>query len=134
MLLTYEMLRAKGACADQADKFRDLFPAGVVLTEALCVAYAKEFEFECAARNLLSASARDAYYKACGTARDAYEEAYTTVQDACGKAIAVAWEAYGKARVTARDAYYKARARALDAYDKARAAAFFAAWQADNAP
>ena len=90
MLLTYEMLRAKGACDQQADKFRALFPAGVVLTEALCVAHASDFDFGWAATNLLSATAREAYEQACATAREVYKQA--------------------------------------------RATAFFAGWQADNAP
>ncbi len=101
MKLTYEMLQAKGACAVQAHKFRALFPEGVVLTEALCVAHAGEFNFAWAACNLLSATALEAYEKACAPAWEAYE-----------KTRAPAWEAYGKAC----------------------AIAFFAGWQADNAP
>jgi hypothetical protein len=105
MLLTYKMLRAKGACGEQADKFRALFPAGVVLTEALCVAHASNFGFGFgfgwAATNLLSDTAREAYKQACAPAREAYKQACAT---------------------------------AREAYKQACAIAFFAGWQADYAP
>ncbi len=123
MLLTYEMLRAKKACPEQANEFRDLFPAGVVLTEALCLAHASDFNFCWAARHLLSASAQEACEKACVPAWEAY----------C-KARASAWEAYDKSGAAPLEAYAKARASAWEAYDKACAAAFFAGWQADHAP
>ena len=91
MLLTYEMLRAKKACAEQADKFRDLFPDGVVLTEALCVSHASDFDFGWAAENLLSARARKAYEKARASApaleaREAYRKAIAA-------AFFAAWQA-----------------------------------------
>jgi hypothetical protein len=110
MLLTYEMLLAKKVCEEQADKFRDLFPYGVVLTEALCVSHANDFDFNCAANNLLRARARKAY-----------KEAYARV-----------WEPYQEACVRAKESCEKAIAPARQAFQEAIAAAFFAAWQADH--
>ncbi len=156
MLLTYEMLQAKGACAVQAHKFRDLFPGGVVLTEALCLAHASNFNFTWGARNLLSDTAREAYEKACAPDLEAYSKACDTAWEAYCKAVSHAQEAYCKACDTAQEAYSKACAPALEAYEKASAPAweayckacgtaqeacskacaiaFFAGWQADYAP
>jgi hypothetical protein len=129
------MLQAKGACAVQAHKFRDLFPGGVVLTEALCLAHASNFNFTWGARNLLSDTAREAYEKACAPDLEAYSKACDTAWEAYCKAPPPggpplsaggphAQEAYCKACDTAQEAYSKACAPALEAYEKASAPAW----------
>jgi hypothetical protein len=61
MMVTYRMLVSKGACVAQRDKFCQLYPNGVIITRELCVKHATDFDWNWAARNLLSGSARDAY-------------------------------------------------------------------------
>jgi hypothetical protein len=138
------MLQAKNVCTEQADKFRALFPHGVVLTEALCIAHASDFNFTWAAANLLSTAAQEAYEKACAPARETYNKTLAVAKKACEKACAAAWEAYDKAPApsweacdkactTAWETYDKACATAWKTYQLAQAAAFFAFWHSIDA-
>jgi hypothetical protein len=128
MKVTTALLRRKGACATQVDKFAALFPAGVEVTEALCIAHAPMFNWNWAARNLLRATARKAYEEACATARKAYEEACATAwkayAEACAPARKAYAEAYAEACAPARKAYEEACAPARKAYEEACASAF----------
>lgn len=58
MKLTAQMLRDKNACQEQVEKFQQLYPDGVEVTKAACVAVADVFDWKWAARNFLSDAAR----------------------------------------------------------------------------
>ena len=73
--ITVELLTRKGACQDQVDKFRALYPEGVEPTRELCIAHASDFDWDWAAEHLLSAPAWKAYQEVAAPARKAYEEA-----------------------------------------------------------
>ena len=57
MKVTKALLKRLGACKAQREKFAELFPRGVVVTEALCVEHAQEFNWDWAANHLLSPEA-----------------------------------------------------------------------------
>jgi len=104
--ITKTLLRRKGACADQIDKFVELFPEGVVVTETLCIEHASVFSWDWAASHLLSPPAFAEY----------------------NRVTAAALAEYVRVRAAARDEYVPVRVRmtaaARDEYDRVIAAAF----------
>jgi len=94
----------KNACVGQVELFRDKFGDAVEVSEGLCKSMACMFNFDWAARHLLS-----------DTAWKAYEEAKATAWKACGEGKATGW---------AWKDYEEATAPALKACGEARAAAF----------
>ena len=71
MKLTAKELESKGACASQVALFRSLFGEEVEITEELCAEHASAFDFDWAARNLLTAAALVEYGKIMAAARAA---------------------------------------------------------------
>ena len=74
MKITIRLLKSKGACEDQIEKFKTLFPEGVVLTEAACMDHAQTFNWGWAAEMLLTPKARKLYDETCAPARKLYDE------------------------------------------------------------
>jgi hypothetical protein len=113
------MLREASACEETVAALEAEWPNGTIVTKAVCLRAAElKADFDWAAENLLSDTAREAYQKAMATAREALQ-----------KATAPALEAYQKAMATALEAYQKATAPAWEAYHKATATAFWQAWR-----
>src|SRR5208282_4293220 len=73
MHLTYRKLKLAGACSQQLERFRELFPNGVDVTAAVCASVAKEFDWDWAARNLLTSRLWDDYEAKRAPLRDDYE-------------------------------------------------------------
>ena len=71
--ITARMLQSKGACAEQVETFRRLWPRGVVPTEALAIEHASTFDFQWAATNLLGGPALAECERVCGPALAEYE-------------------------------------------------------------
>ena len=116
--ITAARLESLGACSGQVALFRKHFgekPAP--LTKRTVLRFASVFNWEWAARHLLTPAQRAAYNKAEAPA-----------WEACNKAIAPAWEAYNKASASARGAHNKALASAQEAYRTAIALAFLSAY------
>ena len=63
MRVTVALLKRRGACRGQIERFKEHFPDGVDVTEAACVAVANEFDWTWVAWNLLPAPL-DADYEA----------------------------------------------------------------------
>ena len=55
--ITARKLKLLGACQEQVDNFKELFPSGTVVTVELCVLHAQTFNWNWAAQHLLSAPA-----------------------------------------------------------------------------
>ena len=110
MKITIRLLKSKGACSEQLEKFKELFPKGVVLTEALCIKHANEFDWDWSAENLLTPTARKLYNETCAPARKLYDETCAT----------------------ARKLYVETRATARKLYDETRAPAFARAYLSDE--
>ena len=72
MKITKALLESKGACNTQVKLFAKLFPRGVTLTKAICMKHAQEFQWNWAAENLLSNTARAEYVKVTDKARKEY--------------------------------------------------------------
>jgi hypothetical protein len=88
--ITVARLRKLGACAEQIEKFAELFPRGIMPTRALCLEHTAVFNWDWAAEHLLPAPALAAYDAAIASAWAAYEAAG-----------APAWAAYKAARASA---------------------------------
>ena len=71
--ITLRMLKAKGACIEQCERFAALFPKGVEVTEVLCIEHAADFNWDWAAKNLLTAPAWAEYVRATAPAWAEYE-------------------------------------------------------------
>lgn len=65
MKITVALLKKKRACASQLTRFAELFPDGVDVTEALCVAHARDFDWDWAAARLLPRKAYADYEAKC---------------------------------------------------------------------
>lgn len=119
--ITAEMLVEAGAC--DVDEFRERFPDGVTFESeedaiAQCVAVAGAFNWEWAARNLLSDPAWRAFKRDTATAWKAFMEAtdptWNAYREATDQAAqATAWKAFMEADATAAKAYRKAEATAF---------------------
>ena len=103
--ITARMLQAKSACSDQVEKFKELFPEGIEVTEALCVQHAQVFDWSWSAENLLTPEAWKVYCETTTPAWKVYSE--TT---------AAAWKVYTET------------AAAWKVFDETRAAAFARAY------
>ena len=99
MKVTKTLLLRKGACDDQLDKFVELFPKGVVVTEALCIEHASVFDWGWAASHLLRAPAQDEYSRVRAAAQAEYE-----------RVIAAAWDEYEREMAPAQAEYSRVAA------------------------
>ena len=97
-MITYRMLKAKGACYTQVELFKKTFPEGAKLSVELAVSVASKFDFDWAARNLLSEASRAAYEEAVAPLWAAYEEAVAPLWAAYKEAKAPLWAAYEEAK------------------------------------
>ena len=100
--ITAERLAALGACKQQVNLFRQMFPDGAPLTAETALNVADKFNWDWAAKGLLPPAALKAYEEATAPAGKAYEEA-----------TAPAGKAYEEAKATARKAYEEAKAVAF---------------------
>ena len=97
--ITLRILKAKGACESQCERFAALFPEGVEVTEALCIKHADDFNWDWGARHLLRASAWDEYKCAKASASAEYQ-----------RAKASAWAKYERVEAPASAEYKRAKA------------------------
>ena len=75
MIITAKKLESLGACADQVALFRKLFGERKKVAVDLCRKHAADFDWDWAARRMLSAPAWKAYNEAAAPAWKAYDEA-----------------------------------------------------------
>ena len=127
MIITRKMLRQQHACPNQVARFQELFGDAVEVTVDLAVKHAQDFDWDWAARSLLSAAGYSAYDAAMAEALRAYAAATDEARLAYAAATAEAEHAYDAAAydaatAEARRAYDAARAEARLAYDAATAA------------
>jgi hypothetical protein len=115
--LPLQLLKEKGACAEQYAIITREWPGGVPLDgdRASLVARiaALGLDVSWAAENLLHPAAWEAYREARATATKAYNEARATATKAYNEATTAAQEAYREATAAAEKAYDEAIARAF---------------------
>jgi len=75
MKLNVKTLIEAKACAAQVRLFKDLFPDGAEVSEETAISVASQFDWNWAARNLISASGGEAYEEATAPLWKAYREA-----------------------------------------------------------
>jgi hypothetical protein len=124
MRITSKLLKRKRACREQVALFEKLFPNGVEVTEAICVAHADKFNFHWAAENLLSAPALAEYERIEAPAWAEYMRSLAAAWDEYGRSLAAAWDEYGRSRAAAWAEYGRSRAAALAEYERAVAVEF----------
>ncbi len=132
MQITYKELQAKGACADQLALFKKHFGPSVVVTLEAVLAVADVFNWDWAARNLMSPKACKVYQDAIAPACKVYDDAIAPAQKAYRDAKMPIWKAYEDAIAPAQKAYEDAIASAGKAYDDAIVSAWFTAWEMDH--
>ena len=132
MKITIRLLKSKGACSEQLEKFKELFPKGVVLTEALCIKHANEFDWDWSAENLLTPTARKLYDETRAPAWTLYVETDAPGWTLYNETCAPARKLYDETCATARKLYVETRATARKLYDETRAPAFARAYLSDE--
>ena len=86
--LTLQTLIDKGACYAQVELFRAKFGESVRVTQRLCVSVADAFDWNWAARHLLSKPARAEYERVTAPARAEYERVKAAAWAECGRVTA----------------------------------------------
>ena len=129
MRITLEMLKAHKACKNQYKLFAELFPDGVEITEELCAKHAQDFDFEWAARHLLSPPMWKACYEAIARHREAYDEAIAPLLKTLDEATAPHRRVYDEAVAPHRKAFDEAIAPHRKTFSEALAREFFHASQ-----
>jgi hypothetical protein len=120
-MITYQMLKAKGACETQVALFKELFPNGAPLTVETALSVANKFDWDWAISNLLSKEGKAAYEEAEALLLAAYEEAKAPLLAAYEEAEALLLAAYEEAKAPLLAAYEEARVPLWAAYKEARA-------------
>ena len=121
MIITLKMLRQQHACPNQVARFQELFGAKAAVTVELAVKHAQDFDWDWAARSLLSAAGYSAYNAATAAAERAYDAAMAAALRAYDAATAGQRRAYAAATDEAACAYNVATAGQRRAYDAATA-------------
>jgi hypothetical protein len=153
-IITAEDLIDAGACGEEVDRFRALFPDGAKVTIRLAYERAADFDWEWAAEHLLSDASYTRFQDVTEPAERAAEQAYRVAHQTPREALLVAREAWHWAtlgrpeddrfRGPEWDEYVrvrKARSAVIDAaimqarraLDSVRAFAFAALWLAERA-
>jgi hypothetical protein len=133
--ITYDQLKALGACREQLMKFRRVFGDSVDVTEELAAKYAQEFDFDWASSNLLRAAAKEEYSNAAKPALEEYRRAIVPAEEEydravapalgrCGCSIKLTWDGRIRATTLAWEEYLRATAPAREEYRRAIAVAF----------
>ena len=122
MKLTAKDLIATGACSKQVALFRKHFPRGGVVTLAKVMEVAEVFDWDWAAKHLLTPAATAEYDRASAAAWDEYK-----------RARAPALAEYQRATAPAEAEYQRAIAPAYTEYHRVRAEAWFEGWRKDHA-
>jgi hypothetical protein len=131
--LTLQTLIDEHACLSQAEFFGNTFGDSVEVTPELCLSVAYQFDWDWAARHLLSAwadydrvraSAQADYDRATAPARADYVRARATALADYNRTTAPAWAHYSRARAHAWADYVRATAPAWADYVRAKAFAF----------
>ena len=93
MYLTSEILKAKGACADQVNIFSSLYPEGVEITLSECLKHATTFDWHWAARNFLSAGLVDTYNARVKPIKDTYDAQVQSLGNTYAAQVQALWNA-----------------------------------------
>ena len=111
--LTLQTLIDKGACSKQVELFRVRFGKSVHVTQRLCVSVADAFDWNWAARHLLSKPARAECRRVTAPARAEYE-----------RVRAAALAEYKRVTAATRAEYERVTAAAWAEYDRVAARTF----------
>ena len=134
MTITAERLERLGACQEQIEKFRQIWKDGPApMTVESAVENADAFNWDWAARYLLTPDNQDEYKRAIAPAGAEYERAEAPAMAEYKRAIAPAWAEYERAEAPAGAEYERATASAWAEYERAMARAFATLYIAQEA-
>ena len=114
-----EILKKHDACQPQIELFTKHFADGAPLTVEAALSVSTVFDWNWAAKNLLTALNRDAYRAATKPALEAYDASLKAALEAYNASLKADDDAHEAAMKPARDAYEAARDTAFDAYSAA---------------
>lgn len=141
MFVTYAMLRKAHACDEESNRFRELFPDGVEVTEAVCVKHAREFDWAWGTV-LLSYEGQEEFRRAERVAqRFLYLEEVKLAEDYYAlnnivkrmHPLTTDYQAYADAMVPVTEAHNAASAPLRATYRRSIARAYAAAAQIEEA-
>ena len=121
MKLTSRLLKSKGACTEQVDLFRELGGDKVPITLALVEEHASKFDWNWAARHLLS----EAYWAE-------YEHVQRSAWAEYERVKGLAWAEYERVTGPALAEYEHVRRLAWAEYERACAKTFWQLWEKEN--
>ena len=108
--ITLRTLKDKGACREQRERFATLFPKGVEVTETLCIEHAAEFNWDWAARSLLTGPALVEFERVKASAWAEYDRTTVSALAEYDRVVAPVWAEYVRARASAWAEYQRTRA------------------------
>jgi len=123
MKVTKALLKRLGACEAQREKFAELFPRGVVVTEALCVEHAQEFNWDWAANHLLSPEAQAEYNRVTAPRSCRIRSLRRRAAAEYDRVRALAWAEYNRVTAPAQAEYNRVTAPAQAEYNRVMASA-----------
>jgi hypothetical protein len=109
--LTLKTLIDKGACDAQVELFRAKFGESVRVTQRLCVSVVDAFDWNWAARHLLSAPALAEYRRVKAAAWAEYRRVKAAAPAEYGRVAAAAWAEYRRVTAAAPAEYGRVTAR-----------------------
>lgn len=118
--VTLKQLGHAKACDDQVEFFKQMFGEETEVTPEKCLEVYDKFDWDWAARYLLTPSNREDYRKAHASARKEYEKARNAAWKECEKVRDAARDKYKNACYSALEECKKISATALKEYEKAR--------------
>lgn len=124
-IITYAQLKKLGACQDQLEIFKSKFGDSVKLTLKLVKANSSTFDFEWAAKSLLTSSAYAEYERTIAPAYAEYGRIRVSAYAEYGRTIAPALAEYGRTITPAYTEYERTRELAYAEYGRISAIAFF---------
>jgi hypothetical protein len=124
MKITAALLKRKQACSSQVALFKELFPNGAEVTEAICAGVADKFDWKWAAQNLLSASASAEYERVCASASAEYERVCASAYAEYKRVCAPAYAEYKRVCASASAEYKRVCAPAYAEYKRVTAQTF----------
>ena len=132
MPITLELLKTKGACAEQIDLFAQLFPEGVEPTEALAIKHSSAFDWRWASTKLLSVAAKAGYHKVRTAAYAECDKVRTAATAGYDKVITDARADFDKTCDAAWTECDNTCADARAEYNKACSVTFVKLWNGEN--
>lgn len=117
-ILTYEILKRKGACSDQLALFRYMVGSEIAITKELCTTHCDKFDWNWAAHHLLNTAAFVEFSRINASAWAEYEGICTPAWAEYERASGPSWREYENMSEVALAEVMSTRASAMAKYKR----------------